>query len=627
MPTFLSLPEKASSTAVSVNVLLLTMLAVGFFFAIWIALLAFEAMLSSESKKDAAPSDKQKLPKWWIFGVTVVIIILFFWSSVLYLNNIKVPDNAENVISVTKHWVWKFQHTPDGKGEIDELHVPVGQPVRLIMTSQDTTHNIFIPNFLQQQDILPGKFTAVWFTATKPGEYPFYTTQYCGTGYTKMAGKIIAMEPEAYQAWLSGQPVVKPGEEETPAPGGNVALGEQIFTEQGCSGCHTDQNTPVAPTLHGIYGEETVLTDGSTVTVDDAYLHESIVDPGAKLVEGYNDIMPKNYGADLSEEQIQALIDYIKSLSGVAPEPGAPAGAPGQGEAVPPGTATELSPEAMEIYTAAGCNACHGQKLEGQIGPNLAGLGVGYIKHVVRNGVEGTAMAPYGPDRLSDADLDTLARSIHALSLAATGLQVNPTVAQHLQEAAAAFDAGDMDATKASLEAALAACGQMGGQATLKTMLHMLDKGDTEYLKMRFDILLAGQVGEAPMPEPTQALEAEPTQAPEPTPTEAAQAPEAPTGEGDPVAGEEAFVKNGCQACHTDQDTPVAPSLHGIYGEETKLADGGSVLVDDAYLLESIVDPHAKLVEGYGPVMPPTYANLDPQVLQDIVAYIKSLSQ
>lgn len=188
-----------------------------------------------------------------------------------------------------------------------------------------------------------------------------------------------------------------------------------------------------------------------------------------------------------------------------------------------------------------------------------------------------------------------------------------------------------MDATKASLEAALAACGQMGGQATLKTMLQMLDKGDTEYLKMRFDIFLAGQEGEAPMAEPTQAAEAEPTveaaQEPEATPTEEAQAPEAPAGEGDPVAGEEAFIKNGCQACHTDQDTPVAPSLHGIYGEETKLADGSSVLVDDAYLLESIVDPHAKLVEGYGPVMPPTYANLDPQVLQDIIAYIKSLSQ
>ena len=616
MPTFLSFPEKASSLAGSSNVLLLAMLAVGFIFAIVIGLLALASLFGGESEQEKEePSDKDRtVPKLWSFGIGVIVIIFFLWSSFLYLNALKMPDNVEDVISVTKHWVWKFQHTPAGQGEIDELHVAVGQPVRLIMTSQDTTHSIFVPNFRQQQDILPGKFTAMWFTATKAGEYPFYTTQYSGTGYTKMAGKIIAMEPEDYQAWLSGKPVGGGGEE---GAGGDVAMGEQLFTEIGCSGCHTDQDTPVAPTLHNIFGKDIELADGSTVTVDDDYLHESIVDPAAMLVKGYNDIMPKNYATDLTDEQINALLAYIKSLSGIMPEEGAGGGETGGG-------AMELSPEARAVYEANACNACHGEKLEGMIGPNLAGLDADYVKHVVQNGVEGTAMTAY--PQISETDLDTLAQGINALSFAATGMQVNPTVAGHLQDAGAAFAAGDMDGTKASLEAALAACGQPGGQVTLKTMLRKLDEGDTDYLKMRFDILLAGggeSSGETPAAEPTAEATAEATTAPEAAPTEAAAS--APAGKGDPKAGEEAFTKNGCNACHTDADTPVAPTLHGIYGKEIKLADGSTVTVDDAYLHESIVDPHAKLVDGYGPVMPPTYADFDAQLIADLIAYIESL--
>lgn len=604
----------------SVNVLLLTMLAVGFFFAIWIILLALEALLSGTEKQASASDDDRFVPRLWSLGIGVVILVFFLWSSFVYLNSIKVPDNAQDVISVAKHWVWKFQHTPDGKGEIDELHVVVGQPVRLIMTSQDTTHSIFVPSFLQQQDIVPGKFTAMWFTATKAGEYPFYETQYSGTGYTKMSGKIIAMEQADYDAWLSGKAPAKPGEGGEVPAGGNVALGEQIFTEQGCSGCHTDQDTPVAPTLHDIYGKDIALADGGTAMVDDDYLHESIVDPDAKVVKGYNPIMPKNYGADLSDEQIQALIDYIKSLSGVTPEGGAEAGA--ETGAATPGSAMELSADARAIYESNGCNACHGQNLEGMIGPNLAGLSADYVTHTVRNGVEGTAMAAY--PQISDADLDTLAQGIQSLSFTATGMQVNPTVAQHLQEAAQAFEAGDMDATKAGLEAALAACGQPGGQVTLKTMLRKLDEGDTDYLKMRFDILMAGKGGEAETapaaPEPTQA----------PAATEEPSAPATggvavPTVPGDAAHGEELFASLGCNACHTDEDTPVAPTLHGVYGTKVKLEKGMAVTADDAYIVESILDPGVKLVKGYGPLMPPTYSSLNEQDLADLLAYIKSL--
>jgi len=630
MPTFLPFPEKASSIAGSVNILLLAMLAVGFIIAFVIALLAFSALLGSEEQEEKTSASKQDrtVPKLWSFGIGVIVILFFLWSSVVYLNNIKVPAEAENVISVAKHWVWKFQHAPEGKGEIDELHVVVGKPVRLIMTSQDATHSIFVPAFMQQQDILPGKFTAMWFNVTKPGEYAYYTTQYSGTGYTKMAGKIIAMEQADYDAWLSGKAPAKPGEGGEAPAGGLVAEGESLFMspDVGCSGCHTDADTPVAPTLHNLYGQEVELADGGAVTVDDDYLHESIVDPGAKLVQGYNDIMPKNYGDDLSAEQINALIAYIQSLSGVAPEAG---GGEETGGATP-GTAMELPADARAVYEANACNSCHGQNLEGMIGPNLAGLDADYVIHIVRNGVEGTAMTAY--PQISDDDLNTLAQGVNSLAFAATGMQVNPTVAGHLQEAAKAFESGDMAGTKTALEAALGACGQMGGQITLKTMIRKAEEGDADYLKMRFAILLGGEsaegAGEAPAAEPTQEM-AEPTATPEPTQApEAEPTQEAPASgvEGDAAAGEEAFIKQGCNACHTEEDTPVAPTLHGIYGKEITLADGSTVTVDDDYLHESIVDPQAKLAEGYGPLMPPTYADFDAQLLADLIAYIKSLT-
>jgi len=571
MPTFLPFPEKASSLAGSVDMLLLTMLAVGFFFVIAIALLAFGAMLSSEDEKQAPPSHKDRtVPKWWSFGAGLVILIFFFWSAFLYLDHIKVPEDTEDVISVAKRWVWKFQHAPDGQGEIDELHVAVGQPVRLIMTSQDSTHSIFVPSFRQQQDILPGKFTAMWFTATKEGEYPFYTTQYSGTGYTKMSGKIIVMAPEAYQAWLAGKPLVKPAE-----GGGLVALGEQLFTELGCVGCHSDQDTPTAPTLHDLYGKTITLADGSTVVVDDAYLRESIVDPHARLVEGYGPIMPDTYG-DLTEEQIQALVDYIKSLSGVAPE------APAEGGAAPAEGAGDPA-RGEELFTTNGCNACHTDQ-DTPVAPTLHNI---YGSQVELEGGETiTADDAYIIESIQDSQ----AKLVKGYG---------PVMPQY------------PDFTEQDLKDLLA-------------YIQSLSTGQPA----------EGGAGQPPAAQPTEA--AEPTSTPEPTPTEEAQAAEptpteapaaAPAAEGDPVAGEAAFVKNGCNACHTEQDSPVAPTLYGIYGKEIKLADGSTVVVDDAYLHESIVDPHAKLVEGYGPVMPPTYANLDPQVILDMIAYIRSLTQ
>jgi len=176
----------------------------------------------------------------------------------------------------------------------------------------------------------------------------------------------------------------------------------------------------------------------------------------------------------------------------------------------------------------------------------------------------------------------------------------------------------------------------MGGQVTLKTMIRKAEEGDADYLKMRFASMLGGESASggaaAPAAEPTKEMP-EPTPTPEPAATPTAEAApagdageSAAVGEGDAAAGEEAFVKQGCNACHTEEDTPVAPTLHGIYGKEITLADGSTVVVDDEYLHKAIVDPQAELVEGYGPLMPPTYSNFDDQLLADLIAYIRSLT-
>ena len=194
-------------------------------------------------------------------------------------------------------------NTPKGQREINELHVPVGRDVKLIMTSQDVIHSFFVPAFRMKQDVLPGRYTVAWFRATKPGTYHLFCTQYCGTQHSGMIGSIIVQEPAQYEAWMSGG-----------TSGPLSATGEKIFAELGCVTCHRTDSQGRGPNLQGVFGKPVQLEDGRSVMADENYIRECILDPGAKRVKGFQPIMPTFQGL-VSEEQVNALVAYVKSLA------------------------------------------------------------------------------------------------------------------------------------------------------------------------------------------------------------------------------------------------------------------------------------------------------------------------
>jgi cytochrome c oxidase subunit 2 len=208
--------------------------------------------------------------------------------------------------TVGKQWMWKFQH-PDGHREINALHIPVGQPIKLNIQSEDVIHSVFIPAFRIKQDAVPGRQTSIWFEASKPGVYHLFCAEYCGGEHSKMIGWITAMEPEQYQAWLAGGPAGK----------SMVASGADLFQSLACHTCHRPSTAGVvarAPELEGLFGSQVQLLDGSTVVADDDYIRESILNPASKVVAGWQPIMP-TYQGQLNEEQLAQLMTYVRSLA------------------------------------------------------------------------------------------------------------------------------------------------------------------------------------------------------------------------------------------------------------------------------------------------------------------------
>jgi cytochrome c oxidase subunit 2 len=199
--------------------------------------------------------------------------------------------------------MWKLQH-PGGKQEINELHVPVGQPVKLTMATEDVIHSFFVPAFRVKQDVVPGRYTTLWFEATRVGEYRLFCAEYCGTLHSAMGGRVVVMEPADYQSWLSGG-------EPTESP---VVAGARLFEQRGCKSCHQVASGQRGPALEGLLGSTVRLAGGDAVVADEDYLRESILTPNAKLVEGYRPLMP-TFRGQLSEESLLQLIAYIKSLS------------------------------------------------------------------------------------------------------------------------------------------------------------------------------------------------------------------------------------------------------------------------------------------------------------------------
>lgn len=245
----------------------------------------------------------------WSVIPFIIFMAIFVWGAVVYFKERTPPADSTEVYVVAKQWMWKVEHA-EGQREINELHVPVGRDVKLIMTSQDVIHSFYIPAFRIKQDVLPGRYTVEWFHATKPGVYHLFCAEYCGTLHSGMVGSIVVQEPAEYEAWVSGNP-----------NGPLSATGEKIFAELGCSTCHRSDAPSRGPNLQGVFGNPVQLEDGRTVTADENYLRECILDPGSKRVKGFLPIMPTFQGL-VTDEQVNALVAYIKSISANKPPEG-----------------------------------------------------------------------------------------------------------------------------------------------------------------------------------------------------------------------------------------------------------------------------------------------------------------
>jgi len=239
----------------------------------------------------------------WTSATLILALFLFWWAASSQLSIIIAPRDALEIHIVAKQWMWKTQHG-NGVGEINELHVPIDTPVRLIMASQDVIHSFFVPAFRMKQDVVPGRFNETWFNATKLGVYHLFCAEYCGTDHSRMLGRIVVLSKEDFGRWLSAQP-----------RGDALALqGAKIFQAQGCSGCHVNSTKVHAPDLKGIYGQPVQLAGGKTALADEAYLRDSILLPKRDLVAGYDPIMP-SYQGILSDSDLDSLVAYIRSLT------------------------------------------------------------------------------------------------------------------------------------------------------------------------------------------------------------------------------------------------------------------------------------------------------------------------
>jgi cytochrome c oxidase subunit 2 len=239
---------------------------------------------------------------WTIIPLFLSLFVFLLGADVFFRLQ-RPPSDPLEIYAVGKQWMWKIQHE-SGKREINTLHVPKGQPVRLTMTSEDVIHDFFIPAFRVKNDVLPGRYTTLWFEATQTGEFHLFCAEYCGTQHSGMIGKVIVLEPADYHDWLMG---ASSGES-------MVEAGERQFQKLGCETCHKSTATGRGPSLVGIYDKPVTLSNGQEIVVDSDYIRESILQPRAKIVAGYESIMPVFEG-QISEQSLLQIASYVKSLS------------------------------------------------------------------------------------------------------------------------------------------------------------------------------------------------------------------------------------------------------------------------------------------------------------------------
>jgi cytochrome c oxidase subunit 2 len=299
-------PPNASTIATEMDLLYLFIVAVCAFFAILVtALIVVFTIKYKRQHPDAVGADihgSLTLELVWTFIPFVLSMVMFGWGALVFFKLATPPANAMELYVVGKQWMWKVQH-PEGVREINEMHVPVGRPVRITLGSEDVLHDYSIPAFRVKMDAVPGKLTTMWFEATKTGTFHIFCAEYCGTKHSGMIGQVIVMTPQDYEAWLAGGR----------STGTAVENGARLFTDLACITCHKADSTGRGPSLLGVYGSTVPLVDGRKVVADENYLRESIMNSQAKVVQGYQPIMPAFQGM-VSEENLMQLIAYIKTL-------------------------------------------------------------------------------------------------------------------------------------------------------------------------------------------------------------------------------------------------------------------------------------------------------------------------
>ena len=238
----------------------------------------------------------------WTVIPFLISMGIFAWGTEIYFRIYRPPATAMDVYVVGKQWMWKFQHL-EGQREINELHVPLGRRVKLTMTTEDVLHSLFIPAFRMKLDVVPGRYSTVWFEPTQVGRFELFCAEYCGTSHSGMIGSVVVMDPADYQAWLAG------GSGE----GSPAQQGEKLFQQLACNSCHLANGQGRGPRLQGVFGTQVQLADGSKVVANEDYVRESILNPRAKVVAGFQPIMPTFQGL-VSEEQVLQLVAYVQSL-------------------------------------------------------------------------------------------------------------------------------------------------------------------------------------------------------------------------------------------------------------------------------------------------------------------------
>ncbi len=309
-------PERASALAGQVDGLYFFLVAVSAFFTILIFVTIFVFAVKYRHENNPHPTQIEgslPLELTWTLIPLGICMIFFAWGSLIYFQEGRAPRGAMEIYGVGKQWMWKFEHAT-GQREIDQLHVPLGRDVKMIMSSQDVIHSFFVPAFRIKADVLPGRYTTTWFHPTKVGTYHLFCAEYCGTSHSAMIGEVVVMDPTAYQAWLTANATT----------GSLAASGQQMFVQMGCATCHRSATQGRGPNLAGLFGKPVALDDGQTVVADENYIRESILNPATKVVAGFKPIMP-TYQGQISEENLAALVSYIKSIA--QPQSGGPSAA------------------------------------------------------------------------------------------------------------------------------------------------------------------------------------------------------------------------------------------------------------------------------------------------------------